>query len=95
MCVCAHVSVCVFVSLTSPGVVVRRHSVCGLDIRVEGGLEVEQVTGEIWHAGETRAERDRDKNHSRADPFRPQGREEESYSGQDQPLGALPFSHPF
>lgn len=60
-CVCAHVSVCVFVSITSPGVVVRRHSVCGLDIRVEGGLEVEQVTGEIWHAGETRAERDRDK----------------------------------
>lgn len=94
MCVRAHVSVCVFVSLTSPGVVVRRHSVYGLDVRVEGGLEVEQVTGEIWHAGETE-ERDRQQikqNHSRAGPFRA---ERKSYSGQDQPLGRLPFSHPF
>ncbi len=47
-CVC--VCVC---TLTSPGIVVVGHSVCGLDggeVRLQG----KQLTGQVWHTAESK-----------------------------------------
>lgn len=47
---CARVSVCVC-RITSPGIVIIGHSVCGLD-RGEVRLQGKQLTGQGWHTAE-------------------------------------------